>query len=45
MFQKIVFFPKPKVDSVVIEFQPVKRFDVNFKSIRSLEYITNIFFF
>ena len=41
---KNCFFPKPKVDSVVIEFQPVKRFDVNFKSIRSLEYITNIFF-
>ena len=41
---KNCFFPKPKVDSVVIEFQPVKRPDVNFKSIRSLEYITNIFF-
>ena len=41
---KNCFFPKPKVDSVVIEFQPIKRDDVNFKSITSLEYITNIFF-
>ncbi len=38
------FFPKPKVDSIVIEFQPIVRKDVNFKSIKSLEYITNIFF-
>ena len=43
-YQKIVFLPKPKVDSIVIEFQPVKRKEVNFKSIKSLEYITNIFF-
>ena len=41
---KNCFLPKPKVDSTVIEFQPVKRKDVNFKSIKSLEYITNIFF-
>ena len=41
---KNCFFPKPKVDSIVIEFQPIKRKDVNFKSIKSLEYITNIFF-
>ena len=32
------------MDSVVIEFQPIKRPDVNFKSIRSLVFITNIFF-
>ena len=31
MYQKIVFFPKPKVDSIVIEFQPVVRKDVNFE--------------
>tara|TARA_Y100001958_G_C21161039_1_gene494903 strand:- start:401 stop:1195 length:795 start_codon:yes stop_codon:yes gene_type:complete len=41
---KNCFLPKPKVDSIVIEFKPVKRKDINFKSIKSLEYITNIFF-
>ena len=41
---KNCFFPKPKVDSIVIEFQFIKRKDINFKSIKSLEYITNIFF-
>jgi len=41
---KNCFLPKPKVDSIVIEFQPVKRKDINFKSIKSLEYITNVFF-
>ena len=41
---KNCFFPKPKVDSIVIEFQPIKRKDIHFKSIKSLEYITNIFF-
>ncbi len=41
---KNCFFPKPKVDSIVIEFQPVIRNDINFKSIKSLEFITNIFF-
>ena len=38
------FFPKPKVDSIVIEFEPIIRKDLNFKSIKSLEYITNVFF-
>ena len=41
---KNCFFPKPKVDSIVIEFQPVVRKDVNFNSIKSLEFITNVFF-
>ena len=41
---KNCFFPKPKVDSIVIEFQPIIRKDISFKSIKSLEYITNIFF-
>ncbi len=41
---KNCFFPKPKVDSIVIEFQPIVRKDVNFKSIQSLEFVTNIFF-
>ncbi len=41
---KNCFLPKPKVDSMVIEMQPITRKDINFKSIKSLEYITNIFF-
>ena len=41
---KNCFIPKPKVDSMVIEFEPVARKDLNFKSIETLEYITNIFF-
>ena len=41
---KNCFFPKPKVDSIVVEFQPIKRKDTSFKSIKSLEYITNVFF-
>ena len=41
---KNCFFPKPKVDSIVIEFQPILRTDISFKSIKSLEYITNLFF-
>ncbi len=41
---KNCFFPKPKVDSIVIEFQPIVRKDITIKSIKSLEYITNIFF-
>ena len=41
---KNCFFPKPKVDSIVIEFQPIIRNDANFKSIKSLEYITSVFF-
>ena len=41
---KNCFIPKPKVDSMIIEFEPVARKDLNFKSIETLEYITNIFF-
>ena len=41
---KNCFFPKPKVDSIVIEFLPILRKEVTFKSINNLEYITNIFF-
>ena len=41
---KNCFFPKPKVDSIVIEFQPYVNENLNFKSIKTLEYITNIFF-
>ena len=42
---KNCFFPKPKVDSMIIEFEPFKRKGTNFKSIKSLEYITGVFFF
>ena len=41
---KNCFFPKPKVDSIVIEFVPIVRKDLCFKSIETLEFITNIFF-
>ena len=41
---KNCFFPKPKVDSIVIEFLPILRKEVTFNSINNLEYITNIFF-
>ena len=41
---KNCFIPKPKVNSIVIEFEPIVRKDLNFKSIESLEYITNVFF-
>ena len=41
---KNCFFPKPKVDSIVIEFQPVIKKDIVFKSIKSLEHVTNVFF-
>ena len=41
---KNCFFPKPKVDSMIIEFEPFERKGANFKSIKSLEYITGIFF-
>ncbi len=41
---KNCFFPRPKVDSIVIEFVPIVRKNINFKSIKSLESITNVFF-
>tara|TARA_B100001564_G_C20610687_1_gene657452 strand:+ start:451 stop:1245 length:795 start_codon:yes stop_codon:yes gene_type:complete len=41
---KNCFFPKPKVDSIVIEFLPIVRKDIRFNSIETLEFITNIFF-
>ncbi len=37
------FFPKPKVLSTLLVFEPKKQF-VKFKNSRNLEYITNIFF-
>ena len=41
---KNCFVPRPKVDSMVIEFEPILKKNINFKSIKTLEYVTNIFF-
>tara|TARA_Y100000591_G_scaffold329988_1_gene359782 strand:+ start:191 stop:976 length:786 start_codon:yes stop_codon:yes gene_type:complete len=38
------FFPKPKVNSLVIHFQPKKRTPFNIKNIESLEKVTNVLF-
>ena len=38
------FFPKPKVDSCVLEFNPLKKATIDFKDIVKLEKITNFFF-
>jgi 16S rRNA (adenine1518-N6/adenine1519-N6)-dimethyltransferase len=38
------FLPKPKVTSLVIHFQPKKKFTFNIKNLISLEKITNILF-
>ena len=43
MFQKIASYQNQKFDSMVIEFEPVLKKNINFKSIKTLEYITNIF--
>ena len=41
---KNCFIPKPKIESIVIELQPILNKNASFKSIKTLEYITNIFF-
>ncbi len=41
---KSSFFPKPKVDSIVIEFEPIIKKTLKLKSIKTLEFITNTFF-
>ena len=38
------FFPKPKVTSMVIHFQPKKKLSHNITKINNLEHITNILF-
>ncbi len=38
------FWPKPKVDSTVICFKPIKKTSHNIKNIESLEKVTNILF-
>ena len=44
MFLKNSFFPRPKVDSMVIEFEPLKTKNLALKSLDTLEFITKIFF-
>ena len=41
---KNCFFPKPKVDSTVLLFQPITNKSYNIKNIENLEKITQIFF-
>ena len=38
------FFPKPKVTSMVIHFQPIKKIKFKIKDINNLEKVTNILF-
>jgi 16S rRNA (adenine1518-N6/adenine1519-N6)-dimethyltransferase len=38
------FFPKPKITSMVIHFQPKNKISHNIKEINNLEKVTNIFF-
>ena len=38
------FYPKPKIDSIVISFDPILKKDLNLKSLDSLEYITRVIF-
>tara|TARA_B100001094_G_C17604698_1_gene518281 strand:+ start:14 stop:418 length:405 start_codon:yes stop_codon:yes gene_type:complete len=41
---KNCFFPKPKVESTVLIFEPIKNTKYNFKNIKNLELITHEFF-
>ena len=38
------FSPKPKVESIVIHFKPIKRSSFNIKNLNNLEMVTNILF-
>ena len=38
------FFPKPKVNSLVIHFEPKKKLSFNIKNMESIEKVTNILF-
>ena len=38
------FYPKPKIDSIVIAFNPIFKNNLNLKSLDSLEYVTRVFF-
>ena len=44
LVSKNCFFPKPKVTSMVIHFQPKKENSYKINKIENLEKITNIFF-
>ena len=44
MYQKIVFFPRPKVKSIVIQFKPKNKISHKIKDIKNLEKVTNILF-
>ena len=41
---KNCFYPKPKIDSIVISFNPISKNDLKLKSLDSLEYVTRVFF-
>ena len=41
---KNCFFPKPKVDSIIIEFEPIKKKEIKVKNIKSLELVTRTIF-
>ena len=41
---KNCFFPKPKVDSIIIEFEPIKKKEIKVKNIKSLEFVTRVIF-
>ena len=38
------FFPKPKVESVVIHFKPIKQINIKIKDLNNLEKVTSILF-
>ena len=38
------FFPKPKITSIVINFKPKQKNNINIRNLQNLEKITNIFF-
>ena len=38
------FFPKPKVNSIIIHFKPKKNINIKIKNLKNLEKITNILF-
>ena len=38
------FFPRPKVNSIIIHFKPKKNIDIKIKDLKNLEKITNILF-
>ncbi len=41
---KNCFYPKPKVDSTILVFEPIKKPKIRIKNLQNLEELTNIFF-